>query len=223
LGCLGLLVGLSAWLDKGEFSFGEGVARSLYDALFRSPHQPPFGEHGGPYLMVLIVIAAAGVATALFKPVALGATLAYPLSRRQHAQVFFRGGLVEGGILLFIVAPCLFAAGHLLGWLVGYEIRFDFMPYFFRALMVTLILMPLAHRGRLALLAATRRRAENTMVGVIFGICGFVVAVLVLAVISAGLLESPAVELAVLAAALLVSQLIYRQMLANYFRTADLV
>ena len=222
LACLGFLVVLNAWLDRGEFSFGGAVARSIYDALFRSPHQPQFGEHGGPFLMVLIVIAAAGVVTALFRPVAFTAAIAYPLSRRQHAQVFFRGGLVDGGIILFIVAPCLFTVGHLMGWLVGYGIRFDFMPYFFRALMITLILIPLAHWGRLGLLAATRRKSGNTMLGVIFGVIGFVLAVLVLSVISAGLIGSPEVELAVLAAALLVSQLVYRRKLRNYFRTADL-
>ena len=220
--CLGLLVVLNAWLDRGEFSFGGAVARSINDALFRSPHQPQFGEHGGPFLMVLIIIAAAAFVTALFRPVALTAAIAYPLSRRQHAQVFFRGGLVDGGIILFIVAPCLFAVGHLMGWLVGYEIRFDFMPYFFRVLMITLILIPLAHWGRLGLLAATRRKSGNTMVGVIFGVIGFVVAVLVLSYISAGLLESPALELGLLSVALLVSQLVYRHKLTNYFRTADL-
>ena len=220
--CLGLLVVISAWLDKGEFSFAGAMARSIYDALFRSPHQPPFGEHGGPFLMVLIVIAAAGVVTALFRPVAFSSAMTYPLSRRQHAQVKFRGGLVDGGVFLFIVAPCMFAVGHLMGWLVGYEVRFDFMPYFFRALMITLILIPLAHWGRLGLIAATRRKSEYTMVGIIFGVTGFVLAVLVLSVISAGLLKSPAVELVVLVVALLVSQLVYRHKLTDYFRTADL-
>ena len=219
---MGLLIVLYAWVDRGEFSFGEAIARSLYDALFRSPHQAPFGEKGGPFLVVLIIISAAGVVSALFTPVAFRSGMAYPLSRRQHAQVMYRGGLVDVSIFLFILAPALLAVGHLLGWLVGYEVRFDFMPYFFRALLITLILVPLAHWGRLTLWEATRRRSEHTMLGVIIGVTGFVLAVLALSVVSAGLLRPPAIELAGLSATLLASQLIHRQKLRNYFRTADL-
>jgi hypothetical protein len=158
---LGLLLLIYAWADKGEMSFGEALAKSIYDALFRSPHVPEFGEEGGPYFVVALAIAAAGVVTVLYRPVALNRVIAYPLSRSQRTRVHFRGGLVDGAIFLFIVGPCLFAIGLLTGWVVGYEPRFDFMPFFLRVLMITVILMPLAHVGRLQLQAATRRRAEH--------------------------------------------------------------
>jgi len=216
-----LLVLIYAWADRGEMGLGEALARSIYDALFRSPHEPQFGEKGGPFLMVLIFIAAVGAVKALYRPIALHAGLTYPLSRSGRARVHFRGGLVDNALFL-LFAAFVYVAGHLTGWLVGIEPRFDFMPYYFRALMLTLILMPLAYRGRLALLAATRRGAENTMLGVIFGVTAFVIAVIVLSVISAGLLVPPLAELTVLIAALVVSQWIYRQSLTDYYRAADL-
>lgn len=219
---LGILVLLYTWLDKGELGYGTALARSVYDALFRSPHQPQFGEHGGPFQLVALVIAAVGVLTALFAAVAFSHTMVYPLSRRQRARVMFRGGLVDAAIFLFVVSPCLFAIGHLAGWFAGYEIRLDFMPFFFRVTMVTLILIPLAHRGRLALQAATRRKSDNTAVGMIFGVAGFVLAVCAVTFLSPRLFGPPAMELVALTAAFLLSQLLYRSMLTSYFRTADL-
>jgi hypothetical protein len=219
----GILVLLHAWAEKGDMRLGEAVGRTIYDALFRSPHQPLFGEKGGPFLYVAVVLAAVGFATALFSPVALNDGMTYPLSRRQRAQILFRGGLVDMATFLLFVSPFLYAVGHLTGWLVGYELRFDFMPFFFRVLMVSLILMPLGHWGRFRLQSATRRRAGNTLVGVVFGITGFVIAVIFWAFVSPRLFGSPAVELATLAAALLVSQLIYRHKLTSYYRTADLI
>jgi len=219
---LGALILIYAWTDKGEMSLGEAVARTLHDALLRSPHHPQFGDDGGPYPLVALAIAAAGVASALFSPVAFNEGMSHPLSREQRATVLFRGGLVEGAIFLFVVAPCLFAVGQLTGWFVGHEIHFDFMPFFFRVLLITLILMPLVHRGRLQLHAATRRKAENGMVLVIFGVTGFVVAVCICAWISARILPAPGAELTVLAVALLVSQWVYRSNLARYYKTADL-
>jgi len=219
---LGLLLVANAWLDRGDMSFGEALGRSVHDALFLSPHQPRFGESGGPFVIVAIVIAAAGVVTALFSPVALNEAMTYPLSRRQRAQVLFRGGLVDGANLLFIVGCALFVVGHVTGWLVGIEVRFDFMPFFFRVLMVTVILMPLAHWGRIRLQAGARRGAENAMIGVIAGVIGFVAAVGLGTAVSSAVFGSPIVELGALSAAILVSQLIYRHMLTSYYRTADL-
>ena len=34
---LGVIVLMSAWADRGDMSLGEAVARSLHDALLRSP------------------------------------------------------------------------------------------------------------------------------------------------------------------------------------------
>ncbi len=217
-----LLVVIYAWGDKGDMAFGEAVGRSLYDALFRSPHQAPFGEKGSPYLMVVIVIAAVGVVTALFKAVALNDATPYPLSRLQRARVAFRAGLVDAAFLLLILGAGPYAIGHLTGLLVGYEARFDFMPFYFRVLMVTLVLMPLGHWGRLRLQAAARRKAENTVVAVAFGVTGFVVAVFVCVFLLPLIFASPILELTTLVAALVISQLTYRHKLTSYYRTADL-
>jgi len=219
---LGLLFLIYAWVDKGELGFGEALGRSIYDALFRSPHVAQFGKEGGPYLMVVIVIAAAGVVGALFKPVALGDAMAYPLSRLQRAQVTFRGGLVDAAMFLFVLGLGLYATGHLMGLLVGYEVRFDFMPFYFRVLMVTLILMPLGHWGRLGLQAAARRKAENTVVAMAFGVVGFVIAVCLGVFVLPLIFVSPIPELAALVAVFLVSQFVYRNQLMSYYRTADL-
>jgi hypothetical protein len=217
-----LVVVIYAWADKGELGFGEALARAIHDALFRSPHVPQFGEKGGPYLLVALGLATAGALTAMFAPVALYDAITHPLSRRQRARVHFRGGLIDAGIFLLLVAPGLFVLGHLMGWLVGHETRFDFMPFYLRPLLITVILMPLAHWGRLRLLAATRRKSENTLLGVVVGITGFVIAVGVATLISAASFRAPLAELVALIGALAVSQLLYRQMLMSHYRTADL-
>ncbi len=211
-----------AWEDKGEMRFSEALAKSLNDALFRSPFQPQFGEHGGPYPMVMIVIAVAGILTALLSPVALGGALSYPLSRFQRATVQFRGGLADTAILLLIASPCLLAIGHLAGWFVGYEIRFDFMPFFLRVLLLTLVLMPLGYWGRVQLQEATWRKTENKLVGLILGICGFVVLVGFLTLVVTQLFTSPIMELGVLSIAVLVSRMIYWRSLVSFYTTADL-
>lgn len=219
---IGVIVLLSAWADKGDMGPGEALARSLHDALLRSPHVPPFGERGGPYLMVVLVIATVGVLVPLIAPIALRDEFVYPLSRRQRARVAFRAGLVDVGFFVGILAPVLFALGSLTGRAVGIGIRFDFMPLFLRALLVTVVLMPLVHRGRIRLRAATRRKDENTQVWTVFGIIGFVTVVTVATFLSAALFPRPATELAVLVVALVVSQVLYRRMLNVHYRTADL-
>ncbi len=217
-----LLVLLSAWIDKGEFNYVEAVGRSLYDALFRSPHVAPFGQEGGPYGMVLIVIAAAGLAMALLRPVALSGAVFHPLSRLQRARVDYRGGLVDAAILTVGVGLTFFVIGHGVGWLIGFEPRFDFMPYYFRVLLVTLILMPLGHWGRLHLGEATRRRTGNTLVGLVFGFVGFVFIVAVCTSAVAAIITSPLVELIVLTMAWAASQRLYWTGLTGYYQRADL-
>jgi hypothetical protein len=60
------------------------------------------------------------------------------------------------------------------------------------------------------------------IVGVSFGVVGFVVAVGVCIFILPSILVSPAGELVVLVGALVLSQLTYRSKLRSYYRTADL-
>ncbi len=219
---LGVIVLMSAWADRGDMSLGEAVARSLHDALLRSPHVPRFGERGGPYLMVVLLVATVGVLVPLLAPVGLRDECVYPISRRLRARIAFRAGLVDVGVLLGILGVGLFALGSLTGRAVGIEIRFDFMPFFLHALLVTVVLMPLVHRGRIRLHAARRRKDENTQVWVVFGIIGFVTLASVATFLSAALFPDPAVELSVLTAAIVVSQLLYRRALRIHYATADL-
>jgi len=211
-----------AWEEKGEMGFAQALAKSLHDALFRSPFQPQFGEHGGRYMLVMIIIAIAGIMTAVLSPVALSDALSYPLSRFQRAAVQFRGGLVDSAIFLLIASPCLLALGHFTGWYVGYEIRFDFMPFFFRVLLLTLVLMPLGYWGRVQLQEATWRKTQNKLVGLIIGICGFVIMVSLLTLIFTQLFTSALVELGVLTIALLGSRMLYWRSLVSFYATADL-
>ena len=95
-------------------------------------------------------------------------------------------------------------------------------PFFLRALLVTVVLMPLAHCGRLSLRAASRRRDENTQVWVVIGVIGFVGIATLATFLSAALFHRPGVELAALTVALSVSQLLYRRHLSVFYRTADL-
>jgi hypothetical protein len=217
-----LLILLYAWADKGEFSYGQALAMSINAALISAPHIPVFGEHGGPFQMVTIVIAMLGFAIAVFSPAALNSAIFRPLSRQQQARVQFGGGLVDVALLLFILSPSLLAIGHYTGWLAGFEVRFDFMPYFFRVLLITLVLMPVAHRWRLQLEAATRKKADYTTIMVILAITGYSFAVSFLTFLSPRITGSFVVELATLVIALLVSQLIYRRWLLKYYRVADL-
>jgi len=60
------------------------------------------------------------------------------------------------------------------------------------------------------------------LVGLIFGVSGFVLAVCATVFVSPRLFNAPAVELGALVVALLLSQWIYRQALIGYTRTADL-
>jgi hypothetical protein len=217
-----LIVLVSAWIDKGDMSFLRALGYSLYDAMFRSPHVEPFGKAGGPYLMVMIIVAISGFMTALSKPIALGDRLLYPLSREQRARVSFHGGLADAAILFLVLGAGLFAIGHVVGLLVGFEPHFDYMPYYLRALLVTLVLMPLAHWGRFRLQIARREKAELTIIGIVFGGAGFVIAVVVGLWFTAVLFASPLAEFAVMAAAFAFTHLIYRKKLQDYYRTADL-
>jgi hypothetical protein len=219
---LGLLIVAHAWADKGEWSLGEAIARSLYDGLFRSPYQAVFGERGGQYPLVMIVISLLGIVIALFNPIALNGGIVHPLSRKQVARVSFRCGLVDGAILLLTVGLGWYLVGQLMGILVGIEMRYDYVPFYFRVLLVTLFLLPLAHWGRLKVQEAERKKFENTLIGVIFGIVGFVLTTGIGTWLSPRLFGPPLTELLALSLLILASQLFYRHKLNRYYQTADL-
>jgi len=217
-----VLMAAHAWTDRGELSFANAFGRTIYDVLFRPPHLPPFGE-GGPYGIVALAIAAAGAVTAGWSPVGPASGLVYPLCRRDRARVFFRCGLVDAAVLLFVVGLGLAVLGQTAGWLVGYELRLDFVPFHLRALLATVVLMPLAHWGGLRLRPARARKSPNTLAALIFGLVGFVAVVGVWSFYSPLFLTTPPIELSVMVALVVISQLLHRRRLVRYFAVADLV
>ena len=223
LWALGLLFAIYAWSDKGDLSFVEAFGKTIYGALFSSPHVPPFGDQIDRHPMVILVIGTIGAVLSLWSPTDLKTSLAYPVSRRRLATINYLVGLIDSATFLVGFFVVLSSVGHLAGWLVGYSLRFDFMPFFLQPLLATVILMPLAHWGRLQLRVATHRKTDNTLVAAIFGVLGFVALVWIWTAFLQQLLASPLAELTVSAILLLLSQNLYRRKLMHYFSTADLV
>ena len=222
LWALGLVFAIHAWANRGSLSFGQALGRTMHDALLQSPHVPPLVERGEHSPLVILIVGAIGVALVLSGPSCLLRTsLAYPISRRLHAAVAFRGGLVDITVFSIGLSVVLALLGVVCGWLVGYDIRFDYIPFFLRPVAVTAVLMPLALWGNLHLLAAKRRREENTVVAVVFAIIGFVAAVWIGTALVPRVFPSSAVGAGVLAAVLVGSLLIYRSKLYEYFSKAD--
>jgi len=134
-----------------------------------------------------------------------------------------RVGLIDVGIFFASIFVTLSVVGHLAGWLVGYPLRFDFIPFFLRPLLATILLIPLAQWGGLHLQVATRRRADNTLVAVIFGVLGFVALAWIWTELLPRLFATPIAELTASAILLLLSQSLYLRKLTHYFTSADLV
>jgi hypothetical protein len=222
LWALGLVFAVHSWANRGNSSFAEALGRTLSDALLQSPHNPTLVDRGEHDPIVILVVAAMGVALAITSPSSLlKTTLAYPISRRFQAGVTFRAGLVDIAVFFVGLSVALTVLGLLCGWLVGYDIRFDFIPFFFRPLAITVIAMPLALWGHLQLQVAHRRKTENTLVAVVFGVIGFVATVWIATVLSPRAFPLPIVEVGVLTVLFVASALAYRSRLREYFSKAD--
>jgi len=218
---LWLLVGMHAWIEKGDDAFGVAFGKTLYDVLFRSPHVPAYGQDG-PYAMLVIVIAALGGVLCLKAPLAPDSGYLYPLSRRSLAQVSFRGAQA-GATLLFVTTGLVcVVVGLVTGYLVGYETELDFFPFFLRPLMATTVLLPLLQYGRLRLRTSDLRKSENTYLYLSFGIVGFVVLVGLYTYLAPLVFTSPWDEFAISLILLVTSRFIYRVQLDRYFTNADL-
>ncbi len=220
---LGAMFAIFAWADKGDLSFGESLGRVIHGALLGSPHVPLFTEPDDRHLIVVLLIAASGSVLALWSPADLKTSMAYPLSRPALAVTTYRLGLVDTGVFFLVVFSFCFAVGHIAGWLVGYEVRFDYLPYFLQPLLATCILIPLAYWARLRLRLATYRRQENTLVALVFGVLGFVIATWLVTVVLQRLFATPWIGLLVCGLLLTTSNLIYRYNLREFFLTGDLV
>lgn len=217
-----LVLLLEAQFGPQDVGFWKSLCWSVHDAILRSPHSPEFGEKGGPFVLVALAILLAGASMAVFHPVALNERLIYPLSRKHKSDVMFNGSTLDMAILLLIVAPGLLLLGHALGWVMGFESRFDYMPFYFRVILITLVLLPLAYWGKLQVQTAAWRKDPYSMVGVSMGMLVFVLAGSLLVYLSSHAFESGVIELLVLVAGILISRSIYRRFLTTHYRTADL-
>ena len=218
---LWLLIGMHAWTERGEESFGIAVGRTVYDVLFRSPHVPAFGEKG-PYAMVVVLIAALGAMLCLKAPATPSSGVLYPLSRRAFARVAFRGAQVETAIYFLAVTVGFLLVGLAAGALLGYETRLDFLPFFMRPLMATTVLLPLLQYGRLRLQSPERHSDQNGFLLVAAGIIGFVVLVSTWTYFAPQVFVSARVEITAFLVLLVVSRLLLRTSLLRYFTSADL-
>jgi len=217
-----LYVLYSSWRDKGDMDMGEILAIAINDALFRSPFLPAYGERAS--LAILVVVAIAGIMAlkAMSSPIALKDGLYHPLSRVQRAAILFRGSLVEAAILLLFAVPISWAIAAVLGWYAGFELRFDFMPYFLRVIFVTLILLPFVYWTHLQLAASGWRRAQDKRLAEMFVIFLFLFSVGLITAIAGAVFESALAELTGLSITLLISRFLYWRALVSFYTTADL-
>ncbi len=219
---LGLLLLTHAWADKGDLSLAEAFGRTVYAALFRSPHARPFGDSGDHTPLVILVVAAAGVAVGLAAPPGLKTDLAYPLSRRDRAAVAFRASLVSNGLLFVVVGATFWTIGQLVGWAIGYPARFDFVPFFLRPLTATVIFLPLAQWLVLRLRIHGHPRSGDAIVAVIVITVAFVAVVWIWTVLLPGLVPIPSLQVLVSLLALLVVAGVCRSLVRGHFTCADL-
>ena len=140
-----------------------------------------------------------------------------PLLKRK--MILLSSGLI--GILLVILAPGFYVLGHLTGLVAGVVPRFDYMPFFLRVMMVTLILMPFAYRWRLSIRGAAWKKDAYSMIGVSFGMAAFSVVAVLLVFLSDWAFSSGFTELLVLVVFLLLSRVIYHNRLHAHYRSAD--
>ena len=218
-----LLFVLAAWETMDQNGFWRALNWSLHDAIMRSPHAPEYGEKGGPFLLIAIFIAMLGASMAVFRPVMLHGGMRYPLSRRDLGRVAFAGSLADLALFLLLIAPAFYLVGLLTGWAAGFEARFDYMPYYLRVLLITLILMPFAYHLGLRFQLSTWRREVTSLVGVGLAQAAYVLAVVVLAYVAGRVFRSALIELSFMLSGLVVSRLLHRARLRARFETADLV
>jgi hypothetical protein len=217
-----LILVFAALETRGELGFWKSLTWVLHDALMRSPHEPVYGGDGGPFIIVALVLLIIGAGMAMFRPVAFRQWLAYPVSRDLRVRLDFLGGLADLAVLLCVIGPVLALAGYVSGWAVGFTPRFDYMPYFVRVLMVTVVLMPFAYWMRQRLQLALAPGDAQPIVGIVLAQVVFVLAGLLLVYVVERL-GSDATQWVVLLLGLLISRAVYLAGLRSHYRTADLI
>ena len=133
-----------------------------YGGLFQSPHVASLDRTSDTAPLVIILIAVGGVTLSLFSPPNLRSSLAYPISRLGWARIMLYANLVSRCLFLLTLAVCFTALGLLAGWLAGFGLRLDFIPFFVWPLLITVILMPLPQLAGLRLGMGRRSRSGET-------------------------------------------------------------
>jgi hypothetical protein len=146
----------------------------------------------------------------------------YPISRPALAGVVFRAGLVEGACVFLTVGLLFSVMGLGAGWGAGYGTRLDFVPHFLRALLGTMILLPVVQGVRLRVQNRRAGRSPETVVLLIMGVTGLVTAVSVWSFVSPALLPGAGLEIVVSLVLLSLSQVLYRRWLGRYYLRGDL-
>ncbi len=221
-----LLFVIYAWVDMGDGGFWVTLAKTIHEAVIESPHvayATDFGGERGSSPVIAMWIAAAGAVFALWSPSSLTTSLAYPLSRRRRAVVAHRAGLIDAAFFFLAVGGSLSIIGLVAGWFAGYEARFDFVPFFFRPMAGTLILLPLVYWMRFHLKTAARIQAGDGLVLVILAVIGFVAAVLIWSYPLARLVPSTLVGVGASLLLFFGAQAIFRRKLGTFYATRDLV
>lgn len=217
-----LILLIEAGKHRDQLGLWKSFCWVVHDGLMRAPHPLLTGERSGAFVMVAAVIIIGGSSMALWRPVSLSEGLFHPLSRRQRADVFFNGGYLDLAILVLGVAPLLYLLGQGAGVVAGVTPQFDYLPFFFRVILVTLILMPFAYWGGLKLRSTAGQGDRYSMVGIALGMSVFSVSAMLLVFLSNFLFPSPWIELVVLLFVLLFSRMLLRARLRIHFQTADL-
>ncbi len=220
LGLLFVLIVLHSLLEPRSGSLLEMIGKVTYDALLRPPHLDPIGDRP-PYVAVLLWIAAIGAGLVFVAPLALRSKVLYPLSRREQARIAYRASLVLSAAFAILMAASFLIVGHLAGWLADYPLRMDFIPFFTRPLLATLVLLPCSQYVSVLALTSDFSRQSDAAVILIAGVIAFIVVVLAWSLALPTALT--VTEMTVSAVMLIASQLAYHRALIRRYATADLI
>ncbi len=217
------IIGLDAVVDAGGRSYLEALPNIVYHVFFRPPDQPSFGDKPDPHLMAALVISFIGAALAFSKPAAVEEARPYPLSRADRGRIAFLGNLVTTTLFILVVGLGAFMIAQSAGWIAGLPLRLDFVPFFLRALLGTVLMMPAVFWIRLRTRSFLNRPAgERGIVTLLWLIASWIWIIIWCFVIPL-ILPSPAAELLVSLALIGLSQWLYRHNLRRHFATVDLV
>jgi hypothetical protein len=213
---------IHAAADRGDLTLVDALAKSLYSSIMRPPFIPPFGEKP-PYVMVSLVIAAMGGVLTFMRAAPLSSRLLYPISRRDMARVVSAAGALEWLCVFAFIGGLFLSLGLLAGWTSGYGIRLDFVPHFFRSLVATMALVPVAQWARLRARIRGASRAPHAVVLLILAVAGQVTAVSVWSFVSPDLFPAAGLEVSASLALLATSQLLYWMWVRRFHAGEDLV